>query len=276
MKSLLLFFSCLFADSFEENFISKKTFASIPDHLVTLIHELDATSIQQDEIVFLQSSLYTFFTQIHPQISCRYTLLSHSYGFELPGKWEKMLDDPKIKGWFAQNIVESNHPKLYPIPLGVPTEAHKAKELLQHIEQAPHFFDSKPVLLYANFSICTHLKERKPLWEKFSKEPYCLAKKNLSYSEYLDDLTKSYFVLAPRGVNLDSFRTWEALYMGAIPIVKSSSLNPVYEELPVLIVDTWDEINEDFLRNKLELFKKTTYNLAKLKPEYWINFIKNH
>jgi len=52
------------------------------------------------------------------------------------------------------------------------------------------------------------------------------------------------FALSPRGTGLDSHRTWELLFFGAVPIVKSSSLDPLYAGLPVIILDDWSDLCE--------------------------------
>lgn len=66
--------------------------------------------------------------------------------------------------------------------------------------------------------------------------------------QYLTALGKHRFILSPRGNGLDAHRTWEALLVGAIPIVISSALNPLYEALPVLIVRDWAEVTPTLLR----------------------------
>jgi hypothetical protein len=50
------------------------------------------------------------------------------------------------------------------------------------------------------------------------------------------------FVVSPHGNALDCYRTWEALLMGCIPIVKRSPIDYLYDGLPVAIVDDWGEI----------------------------------
>jgi hypothetical protein len=55
-------------------------------------------------------------------------------------------------------------------------------------------------------------------------------------------------VVSPHGNGLDCHRTWESLVLGNIVIVKRSSLDPLYEGLPVVIVDDWREIGVDNLR----------------------------
>ena len=47
--------------------------------------------------------------------------------------------------------------------------------------------------------------------------------------QYLMTLGSHKFVLSPRGNGLDAHRTWEAMLVGAIPIVRASALNPLYE-----------------------------------------------
>jgi hypothetical protein len=46
-----------------------------------------------------------------------------SINFAGQGEFEAFLDDPKLLAWFAQNTDLSHHPKLHPIPIGIPTSA---------------------------------------------------------------------------------------------------------------------------------------------------------
>ena len=79
------------------------------------------------------------------------------------------------------------------------------------------------------------------------------------------------FVLSPHGNGLDCHRTWEALVLGCIPIVKKSEIDALYEDLPVLIVNNWSDLNQDLLNNTIEQFKNKTFNYNKLSLKYWIN-----
>lgn len=81
------------------------------------------------------------------------------------------------------------------------------------------------------------------------------------------------FVLSPRGAGIDCHRTWEVLAMGSIPIVLSSSIDDVFKGLPVIIVQTWSEINKEFLHNKYNEIMKNKgnnkYKMEKLQIDYW-------
>jgi hypothetical protein len=60
--------------------------------------------------------------------------------------------------------------------------------------------------------------------------------------------TRYAFVVSPHGNGLDCHRTWESLVLGNIVIVKRSSLDSLYEGLPVVIVDDWAEIQPENLK----------------------------
>jgi len=47
---------------------------------------------------------------------------------------------------------------------------------------------------------------------------------------------------APRGAGMDCHRTWEALALLTIPIVKRSPLDPAFQGFPVAMVEDWDEV----------------------------------
>jgi hypothetical protein len=87
------------------------------------------------------------------------------------------------------------------------------------------------------------------------------------------------FWLSPLGVGLDCHRTWEALYLDIIPIVWNNSLNVLYENLPVLIINDYEELNEKLLYEKLnemsrkKLSKEKAYQFEKLRNAYWHRLI---
>ena len=112
--------------------------------------------------------------------------------------------------------------------------------------------------------------------------------KNLIFSEKNEvDRTTSWntqskyaFVVSPFGNGYDCHRTWEALVLGCIPIVKTSGIDNLYEDLPVLIVQDWNDITEKLLMSVLTNFKKkhenNKFNYDKLTLNYWMDKINSH
>ncbi|OYV02428.1 MAG: hypothetical protein CFE26_22180, partial [Verrucomicrobiales bacterium VVV1] len=85
------------------------------------------------------------------------------------------------------------------------------------------------------------------------------------------------FVISPHGNGLDCHRTWESLVLGCIVIVKRSPLDPLYEGLPVVIVEHWDEITKDKLRlwheQHRDAFDRPEVQ-EKLTNRYWIDRVR--
>jgi hypothetical protein len=87
--------------------------------------------------------------------------------------------------------------------------------------------------------------------------------------------------LSPRGNGIDCHRTWEALYLDAIPIVWHSTLDSIYTNLPIIIINDWSEVNEKFLRNKLyeialkKVQQPPVYQYDKLRSAFWHQMILN-
>ena len=77
------------------------------------------------------------------------------------------------------------------------------------------------------------------------------------------------FVISPHGNGLDCHRTWEAIALGCIPIVKTSGLDPLFEGLPVWIVSAWSEVTQDNMSAKINEFKEKEFRLERLTLDYW-------
>ena len=85
------------------------------------------------------------------------------------------------------------------------------------------------------------------------------------------------FSISPHGNGLDCHRTWEDLLLGCIVIVKTSSLDPLYEGLPVVIVQDWSELTEENFDYWIEKYRDAFDNPAyreKLSYLYWWNRIQ--
>mmetsp|Transcript_48498 Transcript_48498/g.97573 ORF Transcript_48498/g.97573 Transcript_48498/m.97573 type:complete len:596 (+) Transcript_48498:53-1840(+) len=175
-----------------------------------------------------------------------------------------VLGDPFLVKWFAQNA-DVAHPKLQQVPIGLncfehAPEMHQALQALKEKEEAP----LRPHLVLVNFGN-THPSRRK-VWDHFCGKSSpnkhfatCSVKSqqnnvrgNPHLVTYYRKVASHKFVAAPRGNGWDTHRLWEALYLGCVPIVESSVLDPLYAQLPVLIVKTWKGLDEAALERAYE------------------------
>lgn len=268
-------------DGFERNpakrissapYISGDTFRSFCDHAFDELKTyLDVDLIKPGDTIFLVAdTLPYFFQEIYPHINCPIVIVTHNRDESMPGDFASYLNDEKIEAWFAQNT-DSTHPKLFTIPIGI-ANSYWPHGNPESIKRQSHVPSNRNVLLCASHLNLTH-ESRRHLYAYFRNKAYCYFPGQKPHEQYLLDLRKSKFVLSPRGNGLDCHRTWEALYMGAIPVVPSTTIDSVYADLPVIIVQDWSVLTEDYLNKKWIELSKQSFKIEKIYAEYWFDLI---
>ena len=213
---------------------------------------------------------------MHPYIAEPYIIVTHGEFFDgMRNNPQEFLDDSKIIAWFGIHP-DSLHPKYHPVPLGIwqHPEYCKPKKKWDDFFSFLRKNSEKKSLLYLNFAETNPERpERAIIRAFFSDKPFCKVSSNLPYEVYLSEMAQCKFALSPAGLGPDCYRTWESLLVGTIPIVKKSLVDPLFEGLPVLIIDTWDDITEEFLNKKYIEMTQKKYDLRKLYIEYWFSKI---
>jgi hypothetical protein len=75
------------------------------------------------------------------------------------------------------------------------------------------------------------------------------------------------------GNGIDCYRTWEALIMGAVPIVLRTEILPLYEDMPIMIVDKWTEVTRESLRQfQLERLQNFSRDGLPWRPKIWLRY----
>jgi hypothetical protein len=203
----------------------------------------------------------------------------------------KFMNNDNLIHWFSQNCV-SNHRKITKIPIGMDyhsiTEGKiewgknispidQENELNKIVKLALPFQERK-IECFSNFHFSIHLYS--PLGylrsQVIAEVPNELVYYVPKYSERLVSWQKQLeyaFVLSPCGNGIDCHRTWEALALGCIPIVKKSLMDDIYNDLPVLIVDNWSDITKELLKKTIYEFKNKVFLMKKMTLKYWIDNI---
>ena len=229
--------------------------------------------------IFIKCSyLKTFFRYIFNSIKYPFYIVTHNSDVSSPSEYYNYLNNNKIIKWYCKNNdYDKYHHKLELIPLGLGNT--RDKNILHQIHEKKKSFEDKKFpykcLISSNFttynkkthsrSVCYNNLKNNDLIEIMSQR--------LDYREYLEYILDYGFIISPHGNGLDCTRTWESILLGLIPIVKKSTLDRLYTNLPVMIVNDWNEITLD----KLKRFKdncniKETYDL--LYTDFWENKFK--
>jgi hypothetical protein len=258
-------------------------------------------------------ALPEFVKKVLPSITVPFKLLTNNSDCTIPDDYQteadSLLNHALLQIWFAQNCIKE-HPKLVRIPIGLdyhtmrPPPAQKIQiwqkqspkkqielkhdwgtkkhpieqewELMQFKTNSKPFYE-RSLKAYANFQFTMWTRygktDRKESLETVPKqlvfyEPY-KATRNVCWKH----MTQCAFVMSPHGNGLDCHRTWEALCLGCIPIVKTSGLDPLFDDLPVWIVQAWSDVTEEAMKQKVEEFKTRSFKYEKLTLAYWRNIL---
>ena len=185
-----------------------------------------------------------------------------------------------IKRWFAQNA-ETENEIVTGIPLGI--ENHEDCVIEGHGKGWEHAREKvvyltkqhiRPAIknIYANFSLDTH-PSRKAVHEicqsqntittSVSCNHYEINKR--SYKQYVNDILDHRMVVCPRGNGVDCHRVWEVLYLDRVPIIKKEAAMSYFQDLPIVYLDSWEELND------MNLIAKK-YNNVKNNSRKMLNF----
>lgn len=142
--------------------------------------------------------------------------------------------------------------KVHPFPHGIERKMHSGynhHDILQRMMST----EVKPnKLLFVAHRADTGA--RASIGSLFQDKPWATVT-HLPYEQYLREMQNHKFVLCPSGNGIESSRNWETLYMGRVPIFKKHPyLREMFKDFPVLWVDDFSEITENFLKTFEYLF----------------------
>ena len=270
-------------------------------------NEIEEAFKKNNPVIFLKTDLLPNYIDILNSFTERFTLITASNDDHCPPylyyppddelhkdlklKVDKLLNSKHLFMWYAKNPA-IKHMKLKPYPIGPKWQWKTTRFFGENKNKHLQIFNKyclnplkmmldsklKTELLYFNFTCPTtnkplfkfHQRMRNNVKDIFLKKGFQW-NENEEFEDYIKTLSKYKFCLAPPGRGIDTHRCWEALMVGTIPIVFSSSLNDLYENLPVIVVDDWNIINEEYLHQEYKNILQGTYNFEKLYANFWFN-----
>lgn len=283
----------------------------LPDNLIS--NPAAFRDIQDGELVWLRLSwLKSFIRQVLPLVKARFILVTgdsdSSVPSELSSEARAILECPKVAHWFTQNYDGSMAAeKISPIPIGIdfhmqaerliwgePVSSPSQQEgVLQSVREGVAPVRDRIQKVYVDFAWqqgfgLFHHRRYHPLrGTRFHDSRRRIARKMrandsafcqpgpLPRSQMWRERGRYAFVLSPHGMGLDCHRTWEALALGHIVLVPSSSLDILYAGLPVVALKSWGDITPENLKAWLSLYPDGDETSEKLTSNYWIQRMRS-
>jgi hypothetical protein len=278
-----------------------------------------APLIAAGDVVHVKADrLGQFVEHVFPRITAPFVLVTGDSDFGPVRRFERLLECDTVVRWFVQNCdVDGSHPRLSRIPIGIDNpryaKLHKRLGFLLAMLAGKTPFDprlsyndmgdqdlllrlagktrvriaDKPPLALCTFHMnqkfipnLEDVPERQEAYRLLRDNPNCrFVARRLRQDEYWRCHDGFAFEICPRGKGLDTFRVWECLVLGTIPIVRRSTLDALFrdEELPVVIVESFEEVTRDNLAawQAERAGSFTDAMLDKLTNDYWLRRIRD-
>jgi hypothetical protein len=197
----------------------------------------------------------------------QHSLIIHN-GDEIPGKEEMKFLSKRFKKVYSVNWLGDRNIAI-PLPIGLENRSKRRngvpEDYLKMITAGLPNLVNRDIDLLVCFSIHTNVAERSAVLNtsrgikgaQIFLDP-------MTPKQYRKLLVRSKFVLSPPGNGPDCHRTWESIYLGAVPIVHQSTWPSFEFELPVKVVNDWQQIGD----LGEELYSSLPTNLPT--PDSWL------
>jgi len=247
------------------------------NHVLDMDSEIDPRRIVRGDVVFVATDLLRrFIDSVLPRVTECFVLITHNSDDHVDESTVGIADDDRIARWFAQNVI-SHHRKISPIPIGLENRwRHNNGVLDDYRLLARRFVARRPRILYG-FNVITNAGEREPALESLRSARATDEYRWTNSRTYRRKLSEYCFVASPPGHGVDCHRTWEALYLGVVPIVKRSALYDGFIGLPILMVDDWREIeglDEDHLSELYRRLHVAPEQIKQMWSSYWASAVR--
>jgi len=270
-KTLYSFYFLLNLYPSSAPFLSGDTFKSI----ASINYTGGRIELLKPEIIFLKATLLKEFEKNLKNINKRFILISHNSDQDIDKRYKKILNCSYLIMWYACNCL-INHPKIKCLPLGLHNKRfHSFGVTKDFIKLREKKIKKIPKILYS-FYPETNDDFRRPLFNILKK---------LKIADHFVGTPKNYrkmvsqymFNASPPGQGMDTYRVWESIYLGSIPIVRTKKLYKQFENLPILILDDWKKIKLLKSSDLKLIYSKQIKKLNSCKCiwfEYWQEEIK--
>jgi hypothetical protein len=211
--------------------------------------------------------LERFLTEQESNDSPANTLIIHN-GDTVPSPDQLQQLSGVFERVFCVNVLDGVD-GVYPIPIGLENAwRNKNGRLRYYLDQPEHsgVTGQQSRLVLSSFSVGTNRVAREPVAEAMKASRHGFQGMVWKSGEFREEIRRSLFVVAPPGNGLDTHRTWDAIYLGAVPVVwKDSLANSLTNKLPVLVVDHIDEflaLSDDELVERYHQIRKIPADVA--------------
>lgn len=186
--------------------------------------------------------LEEFLTRYGNVLQEPFSLISHNADPNVTSETLALLPDQVTTLYTMNCLVE--HPRVVGLPIGLENARfHYNGVIADFVKLRARRVTKRPRILVA-FTIGTNERVRRPALEALSNLETVDRLERVNSRAYRNIALDYAFIASPPGNGEDCHRTWEALYLGSIPIVLSSVMTRRFSQMgvPLWLVDSYDDL----------------------------------
>ena len=229
-----------------EPFLAADTFYALATvHLHDSSEIARISSCSRDNIVFivgdLIDELITFCASHAPQIEIGNLIIHDTDRSFTQSDLEPLFT--YVDKIFCINYLGRSTTKITGLPLGLENKIYLSGGLLKGFEKSFKKGRDRRIGILVAWNDSTYIESRQEARVELEKSKNTFSlRKRVAASVLHKLMSNSLFVACPRGNGLDTHRFWEAIYLGAIPVIKRDEALPIHADWPSLIVDSWSDV----------------------------------
>jgi hypothetical protein len=234
-------------------------------------HSFAPSAVKQDELVFCEAwHLREFLTGPALRLRSSFSVVSHNGDCNVDESFLGIL--PKnLMSLFAMNVLVRDE-RIIPLPIGLENKRLHYNGIVRDFDTLRRkAVEKKPRILSA-FTVGNNAKERGDALRYLSAMPLNDTIGRINSRAYRKVAATYMFIASPPGNGADCHRTWEAMYLGSIPIVVRSRLTECFHEigLPMHLVSSYEEIAAWDEARMAEIYAQNTQRF--LSRALWMDF----
>lgn len=235
----------------------------------------------------LENDLDQFVRTALPTIQSPFVLVTTDGDLSVPSELSSetvsaLLASPYLVAWATQNWDGGGDSRIGHFPIGLDLHSRRPfsspsglLRVLERLAEQRLPLEQQDLRAFCDLGLNIQSDERRQVMATLSDSPNVVMQKGrVSQAAIWKRYADFPFVLSAIGSGLDCHRTWEAMTLGSIVITRTSSLDPLFANLPIAIVEDWEEVRERAnLERWLHRFAPMTrpeYLHNRLRPEHYI------
>lgn len=262
-------------------FISGDTFRSFARHKLDESSNVNSLNVKNNDILFIKGDfIEDFIKRDLNKLPDGVKVITHNSDVNITEEFVNVFKEKKIS-WFVQNasVDITKIENIHLIPIGFENRNWFSNGKLKNLKNV-EIPNEKMEKIFIGFNTNTN-KERVKILKVMDKNDLTLFFRRTTHKEYLKQLAQCKVSLCPEGNGVDTHRIWESLLVKTLPILLKTefSLNLKTINVPMYLVDDWNEVNELTENQISDIYKNYAKSLNEtnlIYSEYWHKIIINN